>query len=317
MANGTDRRSRHFILEGFTRTERYRSPPPPHQEPRVVPERIRSRHGGALQEQLGVVRGEAGVAREAQETAGMDEGLGLQVEFESFPSVELAFESLARERSGIELLNVRQDGNRTLATVFVPDGRLDHFERLIRDYLEEKQDSIGRPRDNRKLLDAIRRIRAASLRALWTDEDTEFPTEEEGSFWWEVWLPVRTDRRATISSFRERAQTLGMRVAPGDLIFPERTVLLASASLEQMQHSILTLNSIAELRRAKETAEFFDSLRPDEQQEMRFRASVCSTQESIAAIRCWVQRLLPVMCIPLSPAGAPTMRTATGHRWLA
>ena len=267
MANGTDRRSRHFIIEGFTRTERYRSPPPPPQEPRVVPERIRARHGGALQEQLGVVRGEAGVAREAQQTAGMDEGLGLQIEFESFPSVELAFESLARERSGIELLNVRQDGNRTLATVFVPDGRLDHFERLIRDYLEEKQDSIGRPRDNRKLLDAIRRIRAASLRALWTDEDTEFPTEEEGSFWWEVWLPVRTDRRATIASFRERAQTLGMRVAPGDLIFPERTVLLASASLEQMQHSMLTLNSIAELRRAKETAEFFDSLRPDEQQE--------------------------------------------------
>ena len=58
-----------------------------------------------------------------------------------------------------------------------------------------------------------------------------------------------------------------MRVAPGDLIFPERTVLLASASLEQMQHSMLTLNSIAELRRAKETAEFFDSLRQDEQQE--------------------------------------------------
>ena len=40
-----------------------------------------------------------------------------------------------------------------------------------------------------------------------------------------------------------------------------------SSSLEQMQGSILTLNSVAELRRAKETAEFFDSLRPEEQQE--------------------------------------------------
>ena len=231
-----------------------------------MPPRNRARHAGALQRQVEVVRREADAARDAQRAVGLDD-LGLRVEFESFSDIALAFESLARERSGIELLNVRQDGNRTLATVFVPDGRLDHFERLIRDYLEEKQDSIGRPRDNRKLLDAIRRIRAASLRALWTDEDTEFPTEEEGSFWWEVWLPVRTDRRATIASFRERAQALGMRVAPGDLIFPERTVLLASASLEQMQHSMLTLNSVAELRRAKETAEFFDSLRPDEQQE--------------------------------------------------
>ena len=71
--------------------------------------------------------------------AGLEEGLGLQVEFESFPDIELAFESLARERQGIELLNVRQEGNRTHATVFVPDGKLDHFEGLVRDYLEEKR----------------------------------------------------------------------------------------------------------------------------------------------------------------------------------
>ena len=196
----------------------------------------------------------------------MDE-LGLRVEFESFADIELAFESLARERSGIELLNVRQDGDRTLATVFVPDGKLDHFERLIRDYLAERRDSIGRARDNRKLVDAIRQIRAASLRALWTDADTEFPTEDEGSLWWEVWLPVRRDRQAVVASFRERAEAQRMRVAPGDLVFPERTVLLVSASLEQMRHSMLTLNSIAELGRAKETAEFFDSLRPEEQQD--------------------------------------------------
>ena len=198
----------------------------------------------------------------------MEEGLGLQVEFDSFPEIELAFESLARERSGIELLNVRHVGDRTHATVFVPDGKLDHFERVIRDYLEEKRDSAGRARDNRKLVDAIQHIRAASLRALWTDEDEEFPTkEEEGPLWWEVWLPVRQDRQAPIGSFRQRAEAQGMRIAPGYLVFPERTVLLVSATLEQMQGSLLTLNSMAELRRAKETAEFFDSLLPEEQPE--------------------------------------------------
>ena len=57
----------------------------------------------------------------------MEDDLGLQVEFESFPDVELAFESLARERSGIELSNIRHEENRTLATVFVPDGKLDHL----------------------------------------------------------------------------------------------------------------------------------------------------------------------------------------------
>ena len=46
---------------------------------------------------------------------------------------------------------------------------------------------------SRTLVDAIRHVRAASLRALWTDADTAFPTEDEGSFWWEAWLPVRTE----------------------------------------------------------------------------------------------------------------------------
>ena len=197
----------------------------------------------------------------------MEDDLGLQVEFESFPDVELAFESLARERSGIELLNVRHEENRTLATVFVPDGKLDHFEGLIRDYFAEKRDKAGRLRDNRRLIDAIQQIRAASLRALWTDAPEVFPTTDEGPVWWEVWLPVRRDRRATMESFRERAEAQGMMVAQEELIFPERTVLLARASVEQMRHSMVTLNSIAELRRPKETAEFFDSLPPDEQVE--------------------------------------------------
>jgi len=217
--------------------------------------------------QLDELHPQAEAAKEAQRQAGVDEGLGLMIEFESFPDIEFAFESLARERSGIELLNVRMDGNRICATVFVPDGKLVHFENLIRDYLAEKRDSIGRPRDNRRLIDAIREIRAASLRALWTDTEDSFPTEDEESVWWEVWLPVRTDRTATVDAFRKLAEAQGMRVAPGTVRFPERTVLLASASVEQMQRSMLTLNSIAELRRAKETADFFDSLDPAEQGE--------------------------------------------------
>ena len=56
-----------------------------------------------------------------------------------------------------------------------------------------------------------------------------------------------------------------MDVAPGELIFPERTVLMAPASVEEVQRSMVTLNSIAELRRPKETAEFFDSLEREEQ----------------------------------------------------
>ena len=266
MANGSKRRSRHFLIEGFTETEPYRSRQQGGRHS-AVPERDRASHGGALQRQVAALRAQADAARDAQEAAGLEEGLGLRVEFESIPGIELAFESLARERSGIELRNVRHVDDRACATVFVPDGKLDHFERLIRDYLENKRDSAGRARDNRRLVDAIGAIQAAGLRALWTDTDEEFPTPDQGSLWWEVWLPVRRNRQAVIASFQERAEAQGMRIAPGAVAFPERSVLLVFASLEQMQRSILTLNSIAELRRAKETAEFFNTLPPDEQPE--------------------------------------------------
>ena len=266
MANGADERNRHFILDGVTETEAYRSPQEGGGRP-TVPERDRERHGGTLLRQLGGLHPQAEAAKEAQRQAGVDEGFGLVIEFASFPDIELAFESLARERSGIELLNVRSDGERIYATVFVPDGKLVHFESLIHNYLAEKRDSIGRPRDNKRLINAIREIRAASLRALWTDTDDAFPTDDEGVVWWEVWLPVRKDRTATVDAFRERAEAQAMRVAPGTLNFPERTVLLVSASVEQIQRSMRTLNSIAELRRAKETADFFDSLELAEQRE--------------------------------------------------
>ncbi len=179
----------------------------------------------------------------------------------------MAFESLTRERSGIELLNVRQKDGRTSATVFVPEGKLDHFENLIRDYLTEKRDGAGRPRDNRRLIDAIERIRMASLHALWTDDPEAFPTDDAESFWWEMWLPVRRNRTAAIAAFRQGAEAQEIEIAQGELFFPERSVLLVRASAEKMRRSIVTLNSIAELRRAKETAEFFDSMRRDEQRE--------------------------------------------------
>ena len=244
MVERDDQYKRHFILEGTAETERFRSPQQGGGGP-AVPGRNRNQHGGALLRQIEALRPQVTVARDAQEAAGLEEGFGLQVEFESFPDIELAFESLAREGSGVELLNARHEGERTLATVFVPDGKLHILENLIRAYLDESKDSKSGPK-NRKLLDAISEIRAATLSALWTDAPAELPASDEEEFWWEVWLPVRGDRDSTTGRFKHLAQGLGFQVAPGELQFPERTVLLAYGSAGRMKQSILTLNSIAE-----------------------------------------------------------------------
>lgn len=267
MAGPENEKKPHLILEGFVTPERYEYPRQTGGGATDTPPRNRQQHGRALQSQIEALKQTAERAHQEQRDAGLEDGLGLQIEFESFPEVELAFESLGRERSGIELLNVRHEGETTFATVFVPDGRLDHFENLIREYLEYNTDKNGRPRDHQRLVDAIREIHAASLRALWTDDHAVFPESDDESFWWEVWLPVRGDRNAVVAHFSRVAEGVGMRVAHGVATFPERTVLLVYSSVQRMKQSIMTLNSIAELRRAKETAEFFDSLPPVEQYE--------------------------------------------------
>lgn len=263
MAKPDDQRRRHFILEGKALTEPF-ARPPRKIEPPTVPAQDRQGHGNALLDQLESLRPQFDLARSAQAAAGLDTGFGLQIEFESFPDIELAVQSLDRTSSGIELRNVRRDEHRTFATVFVPDGKLNTFENLIRAYLDESQDTQGGPR-NFKLLNTISEIRTATLNALWTDDPAEIPNSDEEAFWWEVWLPARIDRDAITGRFKQLAEGLGFQVASGEVQFPERTVLLAYGSAGQMKQSILTLNSIAELRRAKETAEFFDALLPDEQ----------------------------------------------------
>lgn len=257
----------HFLLGNLARSEPFR--PPTRKIPPVIhPARDRQAHGSRLLGQIGQLKPAMEKASQIQAEAGLEEdSLGLRLEFESFDDIELAFESLPRERSGIELLNVRQDGGHTFATVFVPEGKLVHFENLITDYLAERRDKNGYLRDNHKLINTIRDIRAASLQALWTDDGSEFPTHEEDMFWWEVWLPVRKDRNNVVETFRFFAEAQGMAVSRSMLAFPERSVLLAHASKKKMQQSMMTLNAIAELRRAKDTAEFFDGLPPEEQPE--------------------------------------------------
>lgn len=253
----------HFIFQNRALAESFSSPRTGGGG-KQVPDRNRDAHGSALLGKLQQLKPVLAEAVEQQRQAGIDEGIGLQIEFESFPDVELAFESLARERSGIELRNVRQDEEKTFATVFVPDGKLEIFEQLITAYLDSSKDKKSGPAHS-KLLNAISEIRAATLQALWTDSPDSMPTADEERLWWEVWLPTRGDRQRVVNQFKEMAVGLNFRIAPGELHFPERSILLIYGSAGQMKRSMRTLNSIAELRRAKETAEFFDALPPEEQ----------------------------------------------------
>ena len=179
----------------------------------------------------------------------------------------MAFESLGNDTKHIELLSIRKDGDTTIANVFVPDGKLAHFEKHITEYLEENADKNGKPRDHKSLLNAILSIRATELRALWTDDIDVLPQNIEESFWWEVWLTNRGDRETVVADFNKLANSAGCTVSEARIDFPERTVVLLFGSEQQLSQSVMTLNCVAELRRAKETAEFFDGMNNEEQQD--------------------------------------------------
>src|SRR5690606_20492530 len=95
------------------------------------------------------------------------------------------------------------------------------------------------------------------------------PADHTAVFWWEVWLPVRGEgqRQAVVEDFKKLARLAECVVSDKQVNFPERTVLLMYGSQQQLSRSVMTLNCVAELRYAKETAELFDGMDVVEQRQ--------------------------------------------------
>lgn len=272
MADQIHDKRPHLVLENTSKAQPFTAPSSGGGDSAVIPVQNRAQHGAALRDQVLALRVVAEQAVLAQKEQDLQSGLGLQIQFIGQPNVALAFESLGDEHSRdpckqIEVLSVRSDGERTVANVFVPDGKLDHFEKYIADYLNAKVNKNGNLIDHGSLLNAIASIRSAELRALWTDDPELLPQNQAEEFWWEVWLPVRGRRNEVVADFQKLATLAECQVSDHQVNFPERTVVIMYGSQAKLSTSVMTLNCVAELRRAKDTAEFFDGLMPVEQQE--------------------------------------------------
>ena len=269
MEQANDKRP-HLVLTETSQVKSFTAHSSGGETKTTVPDLPRAQHGTSLQAQLAALVPLAEQAKALQQDLALKSGLGLQIQFVGQPDVELAFASLGNEAKGIELLSVRQEGEHTIANVFVPDGQLAHFERYVTDYLQEKKNKNGGALDHKALLNTIFAIRAEALRALWMDDPELLPADQSEAFWWEVWLPVRGKhaeiREEVINDFRKLALSSGCQISESRVDFPERTVVLMYGSEQQFSQSVMTLNCVTELRRAKETAEFFDSMGVEEQQ---------------------------------------------------
>jgi hypothetical protein len=250
----------HLYLENAADTARYTATRG-HSPKFNLPDRTRATHAtqviGALQT--------AQRQREpfpVQVGNGLYESPGLILAFESDPNFPLAFESLELRKSGIQLLSVVTDAeNRTIATVRVPDNKM---VRLLR-VMEAYRDATPGKRDNKKLIESIANIKLATLYELWTDDADLYPLPNT-TFAWEVWLRRPEEgESAPIERLRKAAGDFGYDIISNVLTFVDRTVVLVRGTREQLSLSAEVLGIIAEVRKAKVTADFYSTRNASDQ----------------------------------------------------
>lgn len=269
---GSSQPLRHILLHNQGSPEGFATPRSARSTFKFIP-RDRQQHGQKLKAQL------EEAARQARKQAQVIPAeqvveRGFYVEFESDPGYDLKVESLKSDRQGIKLVAVsevaesEQDEKLMRATVFVPEGKLGYFIKKVEQYLDPAKDTKTQKPRNQRLVESVANIRLATLRSLWTD-DEPFP-EKDQEIWWEIWLRAdgtEEERREIVRKVREQAAEAGLRAKENELVFPDTTVLLVRGAAEQLGHSLFLLNALAEIRRAKETAEFFVNLKYSEQNE--------------------------------------------------
>ncbi|HUE17730.1 MAG TPA: S8 family peptidase [Planctomycetaceae bacterium] len=255
---------RHFFPRNTAATEQYTYAKPVRGGDFKVPPRDdRVGHASQLVQNIQSAEQEANAATAA--IAPEERPKGVVLDFCSDPGFKLQLTSLEVRQSGIELRNARTIGDVMHGTVFVPEGKVGVFVRKFEAYAKENDRRSGKPK-NKPLVESISAVRLASLRSFWTDAGS-IP-ESTNPIWWEVWLRDATNPHDVGDEFRERARAVGIDVSSDQLRFPERRVLLARATTEQLMEIENLFDILAELRLAKVLAGAFLALPPRDQAEI-------------------------------------------------
>ncbi|WP_312098632.1 S8 family peptidase [Corynebacterium dentalis] len=249
----------HLIVSSSPRREPFTVPSTNRNKTKPVFGGDRRRHGRRLVSELGTA-----LAQRAEDS----EREGTHVTFVSSPELNLAIESLDVQRSGEqpELVAVREvsaaGGMVTEATVFIPDGKKEYFQKKLVSYLESLSEDSPK---NAALVEGIQTIKRATIRELWTDQDNYFPKDPSALCWWEIWLRDRDGHE------RERLERFAaehrVKISGNFLGFAGRTVVLAQTTAERLAQLFESIDDIAELRRPHEIASFLPELAASEQRE--------------------------------------------------
>jgi hypothetical protein len=250
----------HLFREGGGRSAPYTRPPSGGGDEPPNPPRDRETHARNLEAALVNAFRTGEELIERRQTHYADDELGYYLEVRLPSGEEGVLQSLEDRGGGIELLAARQgeEGSQLVATLFVPRASTARMVRKVQSYRTKDDPRSGRPR-NEKLVSRMEAARLANLRSIYVGEAGTFPQPGREA-WWELWL-----RAGRLEAFEATAGALAIALRPHVLEFPERQILLALATPEQLAVLMQESLSFAEVRLARDVPTFFLDLPAREQ----------------------------------------------------
>ncbi|MCB0630925.1 MAG: S8 family peptidase [Lewinella sp.] len=229
------------------------------------PARDRATHSAVLRKQFDQIYEAAAEQRQA---AALPTKGGMYLEFRSRLGYDLVTKSLENLKRGIRLSNIRiaeEAGQSvTIAIVYIPEGQEGYFLQRLEEYATENTPK-GHPR-NEELINSIEHVRLAVFDSFWRDQPEFAPTDQ--AIWCEVWLRIEGSTDETLTSFFTACEILDIEVRKEEILkFPERLVTPILANREQLINLIEITGLLGEIRKVRETAQFWMELSPAEQAE--------------------------------------------------
>ncbi len=302
----------HLRVKRPARVETYR-PHPPRIDKKPIDVKDRPGQGAHLTAALQQAQGLASQRRQAANVDIPGAHRSIYIEFASRPGVALEVDGLGDPTRGIEVANVRRRADVEYATVVVPEGQVGYFLKRFAAYAKPTAKRF-RERRYEGLLDPVRDLLLATLRALWTDDPDRFPDDDE-VVWWEVWLR-RTDGHelARVGSLTGH---FGMDLHPHRLQFDERIIVLLKGCARDLATSIDVMDDLAELRLPKLSGADLIEASPEEQaewvEELRARLEFAPPNApAVCVLDTGINRGHPLLSDSLNQADSHAVVTSWG-----
>ncbi len=298
----------HFILNDTCESQKYTAEGTPVSSKPI--QRDRASHGAKLIRQLDDAWEEN--SQQRANFISVKDRKGTYIEFQGAENYELVTKSLENMQQGIRLLNVREDihtnsGKIQSATVFIPDGKENYFNKKIQAYLDDEK--------NKPLAESIETVKLAVISSFWIGDVNDIPNTTP--VWCEFWLRTTySAEKAEAERFYSICDTYGMEHKDRCIIFPEKAVTMVRTSRNDIQKLIDASANIAEIRRAPEMADFYTEMSAYEAEDwiknLKERLSINSDGAYVCILDTGVNSGHPLLECVLKPNYIQTIDDAWG-----